>query len=63
MDADASALVAGVGQGGQSRCHGVVERGQGVDAGGMMSCTEPGSASETRSGKLSGAMTAWMLPP
>jgi hypothetical protein len=29
----------------------------------VMSCTEPGSASEIHSGNPSGAMTAWMLPP
>jgi hypothetical protein len=29
----------------------------------MMSCTEPGSASETRSGNPSGASTASMSPP
>src|SRR5436189_668347 len=28
-----------------------------------MSCTEPGSTSETHSGNLPGAVTAWMLPP
>ena len=29
----------------------------------VMSCTEPGSASETHSGNPPGAITAWMLPP
>src|SRR5262249_25528709 len=29
----------------------------------VMSCTEPGSTSETHSGNPLGAMTAWMLPP
>ena len=29
----------------------------------VMSCTEPGSTSETHSGNPSGAVTAWMLPP
>src|SRR5215471_16980561 len=34
VDADAGAFISGVGQGGQSRCRGTVERGQGVDTGG-----------------------------
>ena len=29
----------------------------------VMSCTGPGSTSETHSGSPSGAVTAWMLPP
>jgi len=53
-DAKAAALVAGAGHGGQAGGRGVVERGQGVDAGGGEVVPRLGSTGETHSGNPSG---------
>ena len=64
QDADARAVISGVGQGGQARGGCLVERaGRVWVRAAVMSCTDPGSAGETHSGNPFGASTAWMLPP
>lgn len=62
-DAGARADAALVRQCGQALCGGLVQRGQHVAAGAVMSGTEPGSTSETHSGVPSGADRNCTLPP
>ncbi len=63
QDADARALIAGVGKGGQAGRGGRVERGQGMGAGGGDVVHRAGFHLRDHSGNPSGASTAWTLPP
>ena len=63
VKADAGAVVAGIGEGGQPGGGGPVKGGRAWARAAVMSCTEPGSTVETHSGNPSGASTAWRLPP
>ena len=63
QDADARALIAGVGKGGQAGRGSRVERGQGMGAGGGDVVHRAGPGRRDPQREPSGAMTAWMLPP
>jgi hypothetical protein len=62
-DAQAGAVVAGIGKVGRSAAAARYSPGRAWMRAAVMSCTEPDSTSETHSGNPLGAMTAWMLPP
>ena len=62
MDADSGAVVSRIGQGSPVAAA-RYSAGRAWMRAAVMSCTDPGSTSETHSGNPSGAMTAWMLPP
>ena len=63
QDADARAVVAGIGEGGQLRRGGPVERGQGVDAGGGEVVHRAGLCVRDPQREALRASTAWILPP
>ena len=63
VDADAGAVVAGVGQGGQAGGGGAVEGGQGVDAGGGDVVHRAGLGVGDPQREPVRGETAWMLPP
>src|SRR5450755_3283681 len=63
MNADAGAVVTRVGRVGRSAAAAQYSPGRAWRRAAVMSCTEPGSASDTQSGNPSGANIAWMLPP
>src|SRR5262249_47883809 len=62
-DADACALIAGVGRAGRPAAAAGQSAGREWARGAVMPCPEPGSTSETHSGNPCGARTAWTLPP
>ena len=60
---DACAVVAGISKGWQAGRGSRYSPGRAFRRAAVMSCTEPGSASDTQSGKPPGVKTAWTLPP